>query len=80
VSTLIAEVVEELRPSLQESGGDLLFESYEDGIVNCRLVLTDDACLDCILPKDVLEDVVTQAAREREPGVVGANLTDPRAS
>jgi Fe-S cluster biogenesis protein NfuA len=78
VSTLIAAAVEDLRPSLQENGGDLLYERYEDGIVHCRLVLTDEACLDCILPKDVLETVVTQAAREREPGVVGANLTDPR--
>jgi hypothetical protein len=78
VPMLIAAVVEDLRPSLQASGADLLFEGYEDGIVHCRLVLTEEACLDCILPKSVLEEVVTQAVREREPGVVGASLADPR--
>jgi Fe-S cluster biogenesis protein NfuA len=80
MSAHIEAVVEDLRPSLQANGGDLVFERYEEGIVHLRLELTDEACLDCILPKPILEQVVTQAAREREPGVLGAELVDPRAA
>jgi hypothetical protein len=78
MSSTIEAAVEDLRPSLQANGGDLIFEGYEDGIVNCRLVLTEKACLDCILPKDFLEQVVTQTARERDPGVIATRLVDPR--
>ena len=33
----IQEIIEDIRPSIQMDGGDIMFESFENGIVQVRL-------------------------------------------
>jgi Fe-S cluster biogenesis protein NfuA len=74
----VEAAIDDLRRSLQADGGDLLFQSIDNGVVRCRLILSPNACLECILPKDVLEQVITYSVQERDPSVVGAQLEHPR--
>lgn len=41
----IKEVIEKIRPFLQNDGGDIEFISFENGIVNIKM---HGACADCI--------------------------------
>jgi hypothetical protein len=49
-------------------------------VLHARLVLTESACLDCILPKDYLEQLITNAVQKADPTIVRTDLDDPRPS
>ena len=64
---LIKDTLEKIRPFLQRDGGDVTFDSFEDGIV---YVNVEGACEGCSLIGDELESGVEIIIMEEVPGVV----------
>lgn len=63
----IKEVVDKLRPYLQNDGGDVEFKRYEDGVVYVRLI---GACSNCPMATMTLQDGIENALLNEVPEVV----------
>ena len=63
----IKEVIEKLRPYLQNDGGDVEFKRYEDGVVYVRLV---GACSSCPMAQMTLQDGIENALTTEIPEVI----------
>lgn len=72
-------VLEPLRQRFQADGADLVVDGASDAEIQVRLVVTDETCLDCIMPTATLTRVEEQAVRERLPEAGRITFTDPRA-
>lgn len=67
-----------LREGFQADGADLEVVSVENGVARVRLVVTDQTCLDCIVPGPVLRQVVEASVRQSCPEVHSVEIDDPR--
>lgn len=50
-----------LREGLQADGYDLVVEDHADDLLALRVVALDNACEDCLVPKDLMESVILDA-------------------
>ena len=67
-----------IRESLQLDGGDLDVLGFEGTTARIRLLISKDACHECIMPKDLLEEMILMGIRESIPEVDKVELEDPR--
>ena len=63
----IKEVINKLRPYLQNDGGDIIFNRYENGIVYVKLT---GACSNCPLVDNTLESGIEEAIVNEIPEVI----------
>ena len=68
----------EISKILQADGADLDVLGLECNTVRTRLLLGTEACLECIMPKDVLEEIMLMSLKESMPEVERVQLDDPR--
>jgi hypothetical protein len=71
-------VLEPLREGFQADGADLAIEEATDALVQVRLLVSDQTCLDCIMPADVITRVLETTIRENFPGLGRFVFVDPR--
>ena len=64
---LIEKTLEKIRPFLQRDGGDITFDSFEDGIVYINV---HGACEGCSLMQVDIEEGIEIIVMEEVPGVV----------
>ncbi len=62
----INKVLNKIRPYIQRDGGDIVFVSYEDGIVCVKML---GACSDCRMQDDTIKDGVEAILSEEVEGV-----------
>ena len=63
----IKEVIENIRPYLQNDGGDVKFNRYENGVVYVSMV---GACSNCSIASVTLEDGIEAALINEIPEVI----------
>lgn len=63
----INEVLNKLRPYLQNDGGDVLFQKYENGVVYVKLV---GACGNCPYAENTMEGGIETALISEIPEVI----------
>ena len=63
----IKEVIEKIRPFLQNDGGDIEFVRFEEGIVYVRML---GACAGCMSLDQTLNEGVREILVENIPGVI----------
>ena len=63
----IKEVLNRIRPYLQNDGGDVIFKRYENGVVYVKLI---GACSDCPLIDNTLETGIEEAIINEIPEVI----------
>ena len=67
VISKIKEVIEKVRPYLQNDGGDVEFKKYENGIAYVKLV---GACSSCPMAQMTLNDSIEAAILDEGPEVI----------
>ena len=67
VISKIKEVIEKVRPYLQNDGGDVEFKKYENGIAYVKLV---PACSSCPMAQITLNDSIEAAILDEVPEVI----------
>lgn len=67
VEVKIKEVLDRIRPYLQNDGGDVTFKRFENGVVYVSLV---GACSNCPMAAVTLEDGVESALISEIPEVI----------
>ena len=66
----IESALDEIRPGLDSDGFELKLESFEPGgTVLIGLHAREDACLECLVPDEVLLGIIDMNIRERVPDV-----------
>lgn len=63
----IIEVLEKLRPYLQNDGGDIKFKRFENGVVYVSLI---GACSNCPMAAMTLQDGIESALVDEIPEVI----------
>ncbi len=63
----IKEVIEKVRPYLQNDGGDVTFKKFENGVVYVSLV---GACSNCPMATMTLQDGIEEALTSEIPEVI----------
>jgi len=76
----IGEAVEEMAVLLRSDGADLtLVEANpKTARIELRLELADAECAECVLPADLLEQMISEALMRRVRGEFELVLVDPR--
>ena len=72
--------LDEVRSIITADGGDILLTSVEDGRVNLQLVVEGASCAECILPRELLEQVTLDIFQRGGTGVTTISIADPRES
>ena len=67
LTTKIKEVIERLRPYLQNDGGDVEFKKFENGVVYVSLT---GACSNCPMATMTLQDGIEEALINEIPEVI----------
>jgi hypothetical protein len=78
----VTAAVEEVGKVLRADGGDLVLVAVDPKTdrIRIRVDLDQVSCMDCILPPDMLEEVITDSLRRRVRGEFELVLDDPRRS
>ena len=71
IETKIKEVIEKIRPFLQNDGGDIQYVSFKDGIVYVTVM---GACVDCIGLDQTIKEGVELILMEEVSGVIGVEV------
>lgn len=66
---LIEQALEGLRPSLAEDGFELKVISVEGNDVTVALEAGENACLDCLVPGEVMQKIVDAVIRGKVPNI-----------
>ena len=69
----IKEVINKIRPFLQNDGGDIEFVSFIDGIVNVKM---HGACIDCINLDNTISEGIEMILMDEISGVIGVKVVD----
>ena len=67
VVTKVKEVIDKLRPYLQNDGGDVQFKRFENGVVYVKLI---GACSNCPMATMTLQDGIEIALINEVPEVI----------
>ncbi len=67
----IKEVLNKIRPFLQNDGGDIEFVEFKDGIVYVKM---KGACIDCIHLDTTIKDGVELMLMDEVPGILGVEV------
>ena len=67
IENKIKKVLDRLRPYLQNDGGDIIFNRYENGVVYVKLT---GACSSCPLVDNTLESGIEEAIINEIPEVI----------
>lgn len=67
VITQIQEVINQVRPYLQNDGGDVIFKRFENGVVYVSLI---GACSNCPMALMTLQDGIENALISEIPEVI----------
>lgn len=67
----IKEVLEKIRPFLQNDGGDIEYVSYKDGIVYVKVL---GACIDCVSLDETIKEGVEMILMEEVDGIIGVEV------
>lgn len=71
-------VVEEIRDLVSADGGDILVVADADGELRIALVLPDESCRECVLPRAMLEQIAGDLATKHGATGVTVTIDDPR--
>lgn len=67
--------LDKIRPFIQRDGGDVTFDSFEDGIVYVNMM---GACEGCMMVGETLGDGVKMILQEEVPGVLDVKLASEK--
>ena len=70
--------LDEIRSLVQADGGDMLLTSVVDATVNLQLVVEGATCVECVMPREFLEQIALGMIRKQAPGVAAVTVDDPR--
>jgi Fe-S cluster biogenesis protein NfuA len=69
----IQDVLDKIRPFIQNDGGDVEYIGFEDGIVKIKML---GNCADCMLLDTTVNDGIEMILMDEVEGVIGVEVVD----
>jgi hypothetical protein len=76
--TAVRDGLEEVQALVRADGGDMLLTSVDGSTVNLELVLEGANCVECVMPREILEQIALDVVQRRAPDVSTLHIDDPR--
>lgn len=74
----VSDALAPFRETLQADGADVEVKDYDGGVLRLRLNIDSASCIDCVLPKAMLEEAILHGLRKHLPDVKHVEVDDPR--
>jgi Fe-S cluster biogenesis protein NfuA len=72
----LEKVLDKFRPGFQADGADVVIAGIDpSGLVDVHLLIDDKTCMECLLPDDMLGQMLAQAMRSSVADVTKVNVT-----
>jgi hypothetical protein len=76
--TTIMPAVDELRGLVQADGADMTVTGIDGSTVSLRLVVETASCVECVMPREILEQVALNIFQRNGVGADAVVIDDPR--
>jgi Fe-S cluster biogenesis protein NfuA len=76
--TTITPALDEIRGLVQGDGGDMVLTSIDGGTIALRLVVEGAHCVECVMPREFLEQVALDVFRRGGVEADAVVVDDPR--
>ncbi len=74
----IGPALDEIRDLVRADGGDMLLASVDGDTIALRLVVEGASCVECVMPREFLEQVALDVFRRGGVAVDAVTVDDPR--
>ncbi len=74
----ITPALDEIRGLVQADGGDMLLASIDGATVNLQLVVEGASCVECVMPRDILEQISLDMFQRAGVPADAVRIDDPR--
>ena len=76
--TTITPALDELRGLVQADGADMTVTSVDGSTVNLQLVVETASCVECVMPREILEQVALNIFQRNGVDADPVVIDDPR--
>jgi NifU-like domain len=76
--TTITPALDELRGLVQADGADMTLTGVDGTTVNLQLVVETASCVECVMPRELLEQMALNIFRRNGAGADAVVIDDPR--
>jgi hypothetical protein len=77
-SPALLAAVEEVKELVAADGGDMLLTGVDGGTAKLQLVVEHSNCVECIMPREILEQITLDILRRGGAEVDAVTIDDPR--
>jgi len=77
-SAALLAAIEEVKELVQADGGDMLLASVDGGTAHLQLVVENSNCVECIMPREILEQITLDILQRSGAGIGAVAIDDPR--
>ena len=74
----MTSALDEIRGLVQADGGDMVLTSVDGGTISLRLVVEGAHCVECVMPREFLEQVALDVFRRGGVAAESVVVDDPR--
>ncbi len=74
----IAPALDELRGLVQADGADMTVTGVDGSTVNLQLVVESASCVECVMPREILEQIALNIFQRNGVGADTVVIDDPR--
>lgn len=76
--TDVSDAIAPMQEALRADGADVDVVAVDGGTVDLRLKVEDASCAECVMPQDILEELLREAIASAGHPVERVRLDDPR--
>jgi hypothetical protein len=77
-ASTITPALDELRGLVQADGGDFMLLGVDGEVVSLQLVLEGANCVECVMPRELLEQIALDIFRRGGVAADAVSIDDPR--
>ncbi|MFN8026016.1 MAG: hypothetical protein U0W40_06600 [Acidimicrobiia bacterium] len=77
-NTALLAAVEEVKELVAADGGDMLLAGVDGSTAKLQLVVENSNCVECIMPREILEQITLDILRRGGAGIDAVTIDDPR--
>lgn len=70
--------VEEIKELVAADGGDMLLTGVDGATAHLQLVVEHSNCVECIMPREILEQITLDILQRGGAGISAVTIDDPR--
>ncbi len=78
VGAALLAAVDEVRELVAADGGDMLLAGVDGTTAKLQLVVENSNCVECIMPREILEQITLDILQRGGAGIDAVTIDDPR--